>query len=103
MSAGRYSLDYVRRTYCVPVKRGMRVVTECGKPGVVTCGDGAHVRVRVDGEKRSGRWHPLALDYLDGVTPAARLAQRNARIDIWNDRLNGRITQQEYADRWAAS
>ena len=53
----RYSLDYVRRWYGVPAKRGMRVTCD-GKPGTLTCGDGAHIRVRLDGENRSEKWHP---------------------------------------------
>ena len=57
MSIGRYSLDYVRRKYRVPARRGMRVTVD-GKSGVITCGDGQYLRVRLDGEKRSGRWHP---------------------------------------------
>lgn len=103
MGKGRYSLDYVRDTYGVPVRRGQRVIHEDRDHGVVTCGDGAHVRVRFDGEKHSSRCHPLSLDYGDGVRPDDRLAQRNAQIEAWNDRLNGRITQQEYAERWAAA
>lgn len=97
------SLQYVRETYGVPVKRGMRVIDEGGRSGIVTCGDGAHVRVRLDDEKRSGRYHPLSLDYGDGVRPNDRLAQRNARIEIWNDWLNQRITHEQYVERWAAA
>jgi hypothetical protein len=93
------SLNYIREKYGVPAKRGTRVTTETGKTGVVTSGDGAHVRVRLDGEKHSGSWHPLSLDYGDGITIAAREAHRNARIDAWNDRLNGRITFAEYRER----
>jgi hypothetical protein len=97
--SGRWSLGYVKDKYSVPVKRGMRVRTEEGRDGVVTCGDGAHVRVRIDGERRSGIYHPLSLDYGDGITPAQRLAHHNARIEAWNDRLNQRITVEEYRER----
>ncbi len=98
--SGRRSLEYVKEKYGVPVKRGMRVGTYRGE-GVVTCGNGAHIRVRIDGEKNSGSHHPLALDYFDGITPDERLAHHNARIEVWNDRLNGRITDEEYAERMA--
>lgn len=81
------SLNYVKEQYGVPVKRGMRVAHE-GNHGVVTCGAGAHVRVRFDGEKFSRPCHPLSLDYGDGVKPADRLAERNARIERWNRGLN---------------
>jgi hypothetical protein len=85
----RYSLSYVKEKYGVPVKRGQRVRVNMGRggEGAVTCGDGAHVRVRLDGEKRSGRYHPLDLDYGDGVAPDDRLAAHNAAIDAWNERL----------------
>lgn len=67
MSGGRYSLDYVCRRYGVPAKRGMRVVAD-GESGIITCGDGQYLRIRLDSEKRSGRWHPTwHIDYGDGI------------------------------------
>lgn len=51
------SADYVRRYYKVPAKRGMRVEID-GKGGVITGFDGAHLRVRLDGEKHSVNAHP---------------------------------------------
>lgn len=39
------------------IKRGVRCEMG-GKPGVVTAGDGGYIRVRLNGEKRSGRYHP---------------------------------------------
>lgn len=99
--ARSYSLEAVRMRYGVPVKRGMRVTTETGEHGTVTCGDGMHVRVRLDGEKHSGRWHPFSLDYGDGITIDARQAHDNVRVDAWNDWLNGRITDDEYRERMA--
>lgn len=85
--SGRYSLDYVRSYYGVPAKRGMRVIAD-GKPGVITSGDGAHIRIRLDGEKRSGRWHPLwRMDYGDGIDYGAAF---DARIEDFNDWLNRR-------------
>ncbi|MEJ7786421.1 MAG: hypothetical protein WKF96_16580 [Solirubrobacteraceae bacterium] len=93
------SIQYVRDTYGVPVRRGQRVIHGGRDHGTVTCCKGAHVRVRFDGERHSESCHPLSLDYGDGVQPDDRLAHRNARIDAWNDRLNGRITADEYRDR----
>lgn len=97
------SLAYVRDTYGVPARRGMRVIHEGRDHGVITSGTGAHVRVRFDGEKHSVPCHPLSLDYGDGVDPEARLAERNRRIDVWNDRLNGRITAEEYSQQMLAA
>jgi hypothetical protein len=95
-------LQYVKDTYGVPVEVGQRVIH--GRDhGTVIGGDGARVSVLFDGEKHPAPCHPLSLDYGDGTSPGDRLAQRNARIDIWNDRLSGRITQREYAERWVAA
>lgn len=56
---------YVRKRYGVPAKRGRRVVAN-GKPGVITRSAGHYIRVRLDGEKRSGYWHPTwHMLYLD--------------------------------------
>lgn len=51
------SAAYVRDTYKVPAKRGMRVVAD-GKPGVIAGFAGAYLRIRIGGEKRTGLWHP---------------------------------------------
>lgn len=48
---------YVRDYYNVPAKRGMRVVAD-GKPGTIIGFNGAHLRIRLDGETRAGNWHP---------------------------------------------
>lgn len=58
--------DYVRRTYDVPAKRGMRVVFD-GRAGVVTGFVDQYVKVLLDGERVAGRCHPTwRMDYLDG-------------------------------------
>ena len=49
---------YVKARYRVPVKRGVRVRVFDGREGRVTSGAGNYIRVRLDGEKRSGYWHP---------------------------------------------
>lgn len=92
------SLPYIRERYGVPVKRGQRV-THGKDTGTVTSGRGAHVRVRFDGRNFSVPCHPLSLDYGDGVDPEARTARQNERIDVWNDRLNDRISGEEYVRR----
>lgn len=51
------SMEYIRKRYQVAAKRGMRVVAD-GKPGVITGSVGSYLRIRLDGEKTSGRWHP---------------------------------------------
>ena len=51
------SAEYVRNYYGIPAKRGMRVLAD-GKLGTVIGFDGAHLRIRLDGEKRTSYWHP---------------------------------------------
>lgn len=58
------SMGYIRKTYGVPVKQGIRVTLDFdGQKGVITSADGAYVRVKLDGEKRSVRVHPEELNY----------------------------------------
>ena len=55
------SMEYIRRAYGVRVKRGDRVTyTGCGETehGTVTGADGHYLRIRLDGHKRSGNFHP---------------------------------------------
>lgn len=87
-SMGPRGLGYVRRYYGVPAKRGLQVIAEGYGPGVITCGAGAHIRVRLDGWKRSALFHPLSLDYCDGISPADRLRERNEAIARFNAALN---------------
>lgn len=61
------SMEYVRNRYGVPAKRGARVVAD-GKPGTIVAARGGHLRIRLDGERHTGSWHPLwKMDYGDGV------------------------------------
>lgn len=68
------SLDYIRKAYNVPAKRGVRVeyLASDGDlmDGTITGSKEALLRVRLDGAKRSGIYHPTyALKYLpDGPT-----------------------------------
>jgi hypothetical protein len=55
------SLDYIRKTYDVPVKRGARVEYTGGKEpqlGTVISASGAHVNIRLDGAKHAMPFHP---------------------------------------------
>lgn len=51
------SMQYIRRTYGVPAKRGGRV-TYKGKPGMITGSSGQYLRIRIDGQKATRRYHP---------------------------------------------
>ena len=60
----RRIMDYIRRYYGVPAKRFGRVKFQ-GKPGTITGSDGAYLRVRLDGQKRVGKYHPTwEIEYL---------------------------------------
>lgn len=81
------SMDYIRNRYGVPAKRGARVVAD-GKPGTIVAARGGHLRIRLDGEKRTGSWHPTwNMDYGDGIDWGARY---DARVEAFNRALNAR-------------
>ncbi len=51
------SMEYIRKTYDVPAKRGAMVLYK-GKPGIITGSRGAHLRIKLDGDTKSGIYHP---------------------------------------------
>lgn len=51
------SMDYIRRYYGVPAKRGARITFE-GKPGVITGSRGQYLIVRLDGDRKADIYHP---------------------------------------------
>jgi hypothetical protein len=53
----KMSLRYIREQYGVPAKRGGRVKFK-GKPGTITGFHNAYLRIRLDGERVSGVYHP---------------------------------------------
>lgn len=67
------SLQYVRDYYNVPAYKGVRV-NVYGKSGVITGGDGSYVKIRLDGAKHAGNYHPT-----DGVT---YLIEANAATEV---------------------
>lgn len=55
------SFEYIRKNYGVPAKRGGRIEytgDNKSKLGTITAAKGAHLLIRIDGERRSGRYHP---------------------------------------------
>lgn len=63
------SLEYIRKTYNVPAKRGtpvrygVRGVSQ--RDGVITGSSGSYIRVRLYGDKRSKIYHPTwHMEYL---------------------------------------
>ncbi len=51
------SMEYIRTYYKVPAKKGQKVMA-LGKLGVITGARGAHLRIRLEGQKRSSLYHP---------------------------------------------
>lgn len=55
-------LEYISRYYGVPAKKGQRIefegVVGGVKRGVITGASGPHLKVRLDGDKSSGIYHP---------------------------------------------
>lgn len=66
------SIDYIRRQYSVPAKKGGRVeYTGNDKPefGTICGAQGAHLTIRLDGMKHTMPYHPTwKLRYLDADT-----------------------------------
>lgn len=66
------SLSYIAKTYGVPAKRGQRVRYTGDKgpkakprEGVITAAEGAHLRIRMDGDSFSQPYHPTwELEYI---------------------------------------
>jgi len=58
------SLEYIRKYYNVPAKRG-RTVRYRGKSGHITKSIGPYLRVLLNGEKRSRIFHPCDLEYVE--------------------------------------
>ena len=59
------SMAHIRQTYGVPAKRGMRIeysgnLDKSGKPrlGTIAGSAGERLRIRMDGEPRTGIYHP---------------------------------------------
>ena len=57
------SMEYIRRAYGVPAKRGARVEfcwpEGSSRPGTIVGSRGARLRIRLDGDNYVGNYHPL--------------------------------------------
>lgn len=56
-------MEYIRRTYGVPAKRGMRIEYMSGRDyelmdGTIVGSKGGYLRIRLDGNRHSGLFHP---------------------------------------------
>lgn len=60
------TMEYIRRTYDVPAKRGMRVLVDATRRlGVITSSRGPHLMVRLLGHRNPRPYHPNDLKYDD--------------------------------------
>lgn len=77
------SLDWIRKYYGVPAKRGGRVeYTGSGDTelGTITGTSGPHLSIRLDGRKNALPFHPTwKLRYLEAGSPEAADAGRAER------------------------
>lgn len=55
-------MEYIRKMYGVPAKRGA-LIEYNGKKGVVTGTSGPHIMARLEGEKFSKVYHPTDLSW----------------------------------------
>lgn len=63
------SMQWIRSTYGIPAKRGMRVIAD-GKPGVITGSRGGYLIIRLDGWEKGNKraYHPTwEMQYLQGT------------------------------------
>ena len=59
------SMEYIRKSYAVPAKRGMRV-RFMGREGIITGSDGARLIIKTNDQKRVLICHPTwEMEYLD--------------------------------------
>lgn len=57
-------MEYIRKNYGVPAKRGARIeyaAFEPPKAGTIVGSKGAHLRIRLDGQKKIKSYHPTWL------------------------------------------
>lgn len=58
------SMKYIRDTYKVPAKRGMKVIAD-GEPGKIVGSHGAYLRIKLDFKKKPLPFHPTwHMEYL---------------------------------------
>lgn len=51
------SFEYIRETYNVPAKRGMKVIAQ-GRRGTIVGVKGPYLRIRIEGETNILSFHP---------------------------------------------
>lgn len=54
-------MDYIRKFYGVPAKRGARVCYGASGYGIIVGSQGAYLRIRMDGETQIKSYHPTYL------------------------------------------
>ena len=65
------SAEYVNRYYGTDFKRGDRVLVD-GRPGVIVSFPGAHLGVRLDGERHTSKCHPTWRVQREGAADRGR-------------------------------
>ena len=59
------NMDYIRKKYKVPAKRGMKVIAQ-GHNGTIVGARNGYLRIRIEGEKNILSFHPTwEMEYLE--------------------------------------
>jgi hypothetical protein len=61
---GRMVLEWHRKNYNVPAKKGMHVMIG-KKRGIITGASGPHIKVKIEGESISKPYHPTDITYYE--------------------------------------
>jgi hypothetical protein len=54
-------MEYIRKFYNVPAKRGARIIYGASWYGTIVGSKGAYLRIRMDGENKIKSYHPTYL------------------------------------------
>ncbi|WP_392970986.1 hypothetical protein [Streptomyces sp. LN245] len=65
------TMEWIRRTYDVPARHGMRIEFD-GQPATIVAAGGGYLRFRIDGEKRRTVGHPCYRIVYPAVPEPAR-------------------------------
>ena len=98
------TMEWIRRTYDVPARHGMRIEYD-GKPATIVGAGGGYLRFRIDGEKRRTVGHPCYRIVYPAVPEPAR--PRGWCKHCMRDRAmtkDGVMGQHRWGDRtWSGS
>lgn len=58
-------MEYIRKKYKIPVKRGMKVIAQ-GRNGIIVGAKNGYLRIRIESKKNISSFHPTwEIEYLE--------------------------------------